>query len=505
MHDVVIIGSGLGALVCGAMLSREGLRVRVVEKNARIGGCLQTFTRGGRTFDTGIHYVGGLEEGQILNQYFKFLGVRDRVEVARMDTGAFDTVVSGEREYGLGMGYERFAAGLKGYFPAEADNIDRFCELLRRVGSTMSVEWLRRGVISEGAMRYMELGAAATIDSAFADPELCRVVAGTSMLYGGMSDRTSLYHYGMINHSFIESAWRFVGGAGQLADALAAIIRSHGGEVSTGNEVTAIRLRDDRVSGVEVNGGEAGGGEFIEARHVISDIHPAVTFRLMEKSPRIRKAYTSRLASLANSSAVFTVYLALKPGAMPCLNRNFYIHGERIGGNLPGSVRAIEYDMERDSPRTVMFSMQATRHPFADTASILCPIDFEPFARWEHTHVGQRGAGYLDLKAHLAERIIDFTASRFPELRGAIDHIHTSSPLTWRDYTGSPGGSAYGIAKDWHSPLTTLIPVDTRFENLLLTGQNVNVHGVTGVTVTAALTCARLLGEEYIAKKIGDA
>ncbi len=495
MYDVVIIGSGLGGLECGVMLGKEGYRVCVLEKNHKIGGCLQTFGRHGRTLDTGIHYIGGLDEGQILNQYFKYLGVMDSLDVVKMDADAFDSVILGDKEYGIGMGYERFADNLKGCFPAETHNIDRFCSLLKKVGGTMSIDGLRRGLISDDAMQYMERSAFDTIDEMFVDPTLKSVLAGTSLLYAGIKEKTSLYHYGMINHSFIESSYRFIGGSQQLADALAEKIRSAGGEVVTGAEVTAIKVEGDRVSGVEVNG-----SEFIEAAHVISDIHPAMTFGLVEKTPRIKKAHLTRLRSLENSCGVFTVYLILKKDAVPYINRNYYIHA----GN---DVWCNEYDMVRDTPRVVLFNMQATgyRQEFAEVASILCPISYDSFAKWNDTTVERRGAEYLDFKAHMSDRILDFTLRRFPRLRGTVEHVYTTSPLSWRDYTATPAGSAYGIVKNCRSPFTTLIPINTRFENLLLTGQNINVHGALGVTVTAALTCSKLLGAEYIAKKIGNA
>ena len=50
-----------------------------------------------------------------------------------------------------------------------------------------------------------------------------------------------------------------------------------------------------------------------------------------------------------------------------------------------------------------------------------------------------------------------------------------------------------------------MIPIRSRISNLLLTGQNLNVHGMLGVTVSAAFTCSEQLGEEYLAKKIGYA
>ena len=46
-YDVVIIGSGMGGLACGTILSKEGMKVCVVEKNRTIGGCLQSCRRRG--------------------------------------------------------------------------------------------------------------------------------------------------------------------------------------------------------------------------------------------------------------------------------------------------------------------------------------------------------------------------------------------------------------------------------------------------------------------------
>ena len=46
------------------------------------------------------------------------------------------------------------------------------------------------------------------------------------------------------------------------------------------------------------------------------------------------------------------------------------------------------------------------------------------------------------------------------------------------------------------------IPVRTKLENLLLTGQNINLHGILGVPITAINTCAELMGMEYLLNKI---
>lgn len=48
-QKIVIIGSGLGGLSCGLILSRNGYDVTILEQGAQVGGCLQCFTRQARS------------------------------------------------------------------------------------------------------------------------------------------------------------------------------------------------------------------------------------------------------------------------------------------------------------------------------------------------------------------------------------------------------------------------------------------------------------------------
>ena len=66
--DVIIVGSGLGGLECGFILAKNGMKVCILEQDTQTGGCLRTFQRGDMLFDTGFHYVGGLDEGQSLHR-----------------------------------------------------------------------------------------------------------------------------------------------------------------------------------------------------------------------------------------------------------------------------------------------------------------------------------------------------------------------------------------------------------------------------------------------------
>ena len=94
MSEAVIIGSGLGGLLSGAILSRAGYHVTVLEKAAQPGGCLQTFTREGLRFDTGFHSVAGLQKGGPLERIFRPLGLMDLPweQVAETDEIVLDGV-----------------------------------------------------------------------------------------------------------------------------------------------------------------------------------------------------------------------------------------------------------------------------------------------------------------------------------------------------------------------------------------------------------------------------
>ena len=73
--SVVIIGGGLGGLFSGAILSKEGLKVTVLEKNAIIGGGLQSFKRFGELFDTGMHIIGGMRKDGNIRRICEYLGI----------------------------------------------------------------------------------------------------------------------------------------------------------------------------------------------------------------------------------------------------------------------------------------------------------------------------------------------------------------------------------------------------------------------------------------------
>lgn len=493
-YDVIIVGSGLGGLECGAILSKEGYRVCVLEKNEQFGGCFQTYTRRGRLLDTGIHYIGSLDKGQILHQCFHYLGIMEKLKVHRLDSDVFDRIYYKQKAYDYAVGHDRFVEVLSSFFPKEQENLKRYTDLLKEVGSLISIENLRQGHISKDGLKFFGMSAAEVLESITPNRDLQQVLAGSSLLYGGVRNHSTFYHHGMINNSNIEGPYRFINGSMQVSDELINVIRNNGGTVLNNSEVTRIIVKEERVTGVVINGEEV-----VEAAYIISNIHPKRTFELTDKSHSIRNAYLSRINSLENSYGIFTAYLLMKEKSCRYLNHNIYLHkGEEVWYNKENC---------NNQPNSCMISMQPSegKEEYTDVVSLLSPMRIDELADWYATTPEKRGKEYKAFKEEKTHEILALIKENNFELDGEVEAIYTTTPLSYRDYTATIDGSAYGIMKDYKHPYAGLISARTKLKNLLLTGQNLNVHGALGVTLTALITCAELLGEEYLAKKVGNA
>jgi all-trans-retinol 13,14-reductase len=184
IYDTVIIGSGLGGLCSALILSKEGLKVCVLEKNRQLGGSLQIFSRDKVIFDTGIHYIGGLSEGQNLNRYFKYFGLMDKLKLKLMDTEGFDRVsfAGDPNEYMHSQGYENFVRVLSEQFPGEEKNLMRYCDRIREICSFFPLYNLEEGQKDLLSANFLEVDTKAYIASITSNVKLQNVRAATKPL-----------------------------------------------------------------------------------------------------------------------------------------------------------------------------------------------------------------------------------------------------------------------------------------------------------------------------------
>lgn len=499
-YDILVIGSGLGGLVSALILAKEGLKVCVLEKNNQYGGNLQTFSRDKLVFDTGVHYLGGLSKGQNLNTFFSYLEIMDDLELQRMDEDGYDRISFGKDaiDYPHAQGYQNFVEQLSVYFPDERENLENYCEEIQYVCS----QFPRYNVVGKDNYNeeILHLNTRRFIESVTSDKKLQSVLLGSNFLYAGDSENVPFYVHALTVNSYIQSAYKCIKGGSQISKLLIRKLRQYGADIHKHAEVTGFIFDDNNV----LTSVKTASGKEYTAKKIISNIEIRSTIKLIGEE-RLKKSFLNRVLSWQPVSSCFSVYLVLKPNTIPNFNYNVYHYSSE---ELVWS--AFRYRKET-WPETYMLSSSPSRHypEFAESLTAISYMDFDEVKDWENTFNTvaddhERGEMYERFKLAKAEQMLDALEKKIPNLTHAVKKIYTSSPLSYRDYIGSFEGNMYGYMKNSENPLKTMVSPRTKIDNLFLTGQSVNMHGILGVTIGAFNTCSEILGKETIDRHLNQ-
>ena len=498
-YDIIIIGSGLGGLTCGYILTKNGYRVAIFEQAAQLGGCLQTFTRRGVKFETGVHYIGSLNKGQSLDLFFHYLSLFPKIKVLPLDPLGYDVVSFKGERYKFAVGYENFVDVLAQKFPAERDNLKRYIAAIKNVADSSSfhntddMRYETGDETSQISNRTMDSSFVTTsvndfIASFTSNDLLQNVLVGMIPLYNGVKNKTPLYVHAFINDSNINGACRIVGGSDQIADSLISSIRSFGGEVFASSKVSRIVCDSSRATGIILENGTQ-----VTSDYIISNTHPEITVDMID-SPLIRPMYRKRICQMEQTLANFTVYLKFKENTVPYMNHNYYhYNGDEIWNG--------EKYTEENWPRGYLYMhlCPSQQCQYAQAGELLTVMRYDEVAQWAGTKVERRGKAYKEFKQRRAEKVLAQLERDFPGTLANVEACYTSSPLTYIDYTGTKEGSMYGVLRDVNAPR---ILHRTKIPNLFLTGQNINAHGIKGVIIGAIITCSEFLGREFLLKQV---
>ncbi len=496
MKTVVIIGGGVGGLFTGAILSKEGYHVTVLEKNVLIGGGLQSFKRFGEEFDTGMHVIGGMQPGGNIRRICQYLGIADQVELMEVDDDCMDSLYFAEDNatYRIRKGKQGFVDSLAAYFPEERENLERYVAALFAISDEVDLFHLRPST-SQLRMHNGDflMAADAFVAKYIENPKLRNVVAYMNPLYGGRGDQTPAFVHAIISTLYINGASRFVGGSERFAYLLASVIEKAGGEVIANDGVEWVEVNDRHVDFVRTRKGKV-----YTADHYISAIHPCALLKLMPEKA-FPKAYRERLESIPNAYSAFTVFAKLKPGSFPYINHSEYYmtkYDEVWHFGEPHDTWPLGF--------LFMTPPDDNQGAYASKVLITAPMRYEETLRWENTTVGHRGADYEAWKEEKTRRLMEMVEEMHPGFGACVDQVNTASPLTIRDYYAVKGGALSGFSKDYKNIVLSQVPVVTKVDNLLLTGQNNNLHGFCGVPLTAIVTAEAILGTNYILNKLNE-
>lgn len=496
-YDIVIIGAGLGGLLSAVILAKEGMSVCVIEKDKQIGGCLQTFSLEKKVFDSCVHYIGGLGDGHTLNSIFKYAGIMDKLQLKSYYKNAFDKIAFAdeETEYPLAQGLDNFVTQLTEYFPKEHIALQEYIKKITTVGDHFPLYRLRLGDANEkSAVTNWQLTK--TLEQITQNKKLQNVLAGNNMLYAGTKTQTPFYLHALVTESYIHSSHKVLPGSSQISKYLWQVLQEHGGDILRNTAVTKLVENNGNITYAQLQNGEK-----VFGTQYISNIHPALLVNLIDSSI-IRPIYRKRITQLEQTISCYMLNIVLRANTVPMAHHNLYWNAtDDVWG-------AATYNPASWPANYTLFYTQDKNNPdFAESISILTYMHYDEVSAWASTHnraghEQNRGDEYNSFKQRKNEQLLQKVYERLPILKGNIITHSAATPLTWRDYTGTPKGALYGILKDVNKPNETTVPTRTKISNLFQTGQNVNLHGVLGVSITAVATCAEIIGMEHLLRKV---
>ena len=478
-YDVIIIGSGFGGLICGHLLSKQGKNVLLLERQAQPGGCIQSYRRNGMAFDTGLHYVGGLAEGQTMHRLFDTIGLM-RLPWQRLDPEGFDLVTIGGDTFALAEGYDAFVDTLAARFPQEREALRKYTDMLR---VTQELDF---GTSDANALEAA--GAYEWLTNIFHDPLLVNVLSGNALKMELRRESLPLFTFAHGQSSYVQSSWRLKGDGNLIVRSITDDIAHYGGTILCRAEVEELIEHEGRIVAARCRNGETYEGDIF-----ISDVHPTQTFSWIRQSEVLKKMFRRRMASLENTFGMFTASLTIKENTLPYFNHNKFVYSRPNVWTF--------YD-ERDEKGDIGGVMISCRVPedgssYARQIDLLTPMPWEQCKTWDDSRLFRRSHAYNTWKEETYARCLALAETVVPGLGAAVEHHYTSTPLTYRDYTLTPYGSAFGVRKDYHNLMMTMLSPRTPLPNLLLTGQNIILHGLEGVTMTAFHTSAAILGKGF--------
>ncbi|MBR0784798.1 phytoene desaturase family protein [Bradyrhizobium iriomotense] len=283
-YDVAIIGAGHNGLVCANYLARAGLKVVVVEARPIIGGACTTeeLIPGGRF--SSCSYIQMMLRHEVvedleLKKYGLVSVAPEMQEMALWSDG--DHVM-------LWQEIDRTLRSIEAHSKDDGPNFMRFATRLRRFGDITqsallsdppTADSLRHAFSEAGESELFEefiLLSAEELLSRYIKSDRLRgfmMFMGMVSTWGSPTTPGTAYVYGYHAQGEFEGHFGRYGlpkqGMGMIAEALAAGLRAHGGELRTGVPVKSVRIENGAATGIVLADGST-----LAARTIVSGADP---------------------------------------------------------------------------------------------------------------------------------------------------------------------------------------------------------------------------------------
>ena len=250
--------------------------------------------------------------------------------------------------------------------------------------------------------------------------------------------------------------YRFVGGSQKLADQLAVYITRHGGRILLSQRVGQLTMESERLVVKTTD-------YTVHFDAVISSLHPKQLLALSQ-IPVYRPATIKRIMASDETAGSFKTYIPLEPNTIRYDAMTHYMPEHQL---------------------LIMTPCTESGQTYARTIETVMPLNYDQLKDdWKKDRKAHY-AEYEQFKQQKEKDVIKLIDSVYPGVSKHIRAVFSSTSLTYRDDYLSPEGAMFGMKESVGS-------VRTRVRGLYVTGQNIFLHGLCGVAMTAKQTVQAL-------------
>jgi len=410
-YDAIIIGAGIGGLVCGCYLAKAGMKVLICEQHYKPGGYCTSFKRGQFTFDAAADSFGAYRKDGITRKVFEELGIDKRLNIIRFDPPSI--ILTPDYRIPFWNDLEKTIEEFQTAFPEESNNIRNFFYFL---SSSDPISYSR---IKNWTFKDL-------LDSYFTNDRLKAVLSFPLLAMAGLPPSLlSGFIGGKLFFDFIfDGGYYPTGGMQVLSDTLAGRFKEFGGELRLSCLVKKIRVRDNKVTGIltEKDG-------FIPSKYVISNCDARQTFLKLLGKEKVEKEFYNKIKNMMPSISNFVAYLGMDENFKP--------------PHSPGSAVFFsqQYDLDQafrsaqrnDFERYDGYSFRISYNK--STIFAIIPAAFKNKEYWNNN------------KSRFLESLIrKIENSTIPGLSKHIVYKDAATPYTLYRYTLNYKGASYGWA-----------------------------------------------------------